>query len=48
MDIQGPGYVLRLDLRVRRDLYCLNLELDRIAVDFLRTDRRCDCNLLER
>src|SRR5687768_4031347 len=48
MDIQRMGNVLRLDLRVIRQLYSLNLELVAVAFDLLRTDRRRHLNPLER
>ena len=41
-------YILRLDLRVIRQPDRLNLELDRIAVDLLRSHRCCHLNLLVR
>src|SRR5882724_63512 len=48
MNIQGVCNVLRLDLRMKRKPYRLNLELVAVAFDFLRTDRRCHLNSLER
>jgi hypothetical protein len=41
-------HVLRLDLRMQRQLYRLNLEFDAVAMDLLRTDRRRHFFSLER
>jgi hypothetical protein len=48
MNIQSVGNVLRLDIRMTRELYRLNLELVAVAFDLLRTDRRRHLNPLER
>ncbi len=48
MNIQSVCNVLRLDIRMTRKLYRLNLELVAVAFDFLRTDRRCHLYPLER
>src|SRR2546425_261278 len=48
VDIQRTRYVLRLDLWVQRQPYCLDLEFVRVAMDFLRTDRCCHFFSLER
>jgi len=48
MDIQRMRHVLRLDLWMQRQSHCLNLELDRVAMDLLRPDRCCHEDLLKR
>src|SRR5712691_5116742 len=48
VDIQCVRHVLGLDLRMIRQLHRLNLELQRIAMNLLRTHRCCHLNLLFR
>src|SRR5437773_623041 len=39
MNIQRVSNILRLDLRMKRKPYCLNLELVAVTVNLFRTDR---------
>ena len=48
VDVQRVCHVLRLDLRVIRQLHRLNLEFQRVAVNLLRPNRCCHGDLLIR